>query len=55
MEQTVDATRYGTQTYARIRNMGAERVVVVPLVRGTRQVSEIVVLSIDGCCGRLGN
>lgn len=29
-----------------------ERVVVV---RGTRQVSEIIVLSIDGGCGRLGN
>lgn len=25
MEQTVDATRYGTQTCAHLRNMGAER------------------------------
>lgn len=49
MERTVDATRYGTQTCAHLRN---ERVMVV---RGTRQVSEIIVLSIDGCCGRLGN
>lgn len=54
MEQTVDATRYGTQTCAHLgtKHGRGERVVVV---RGTRQVSEIIVLSIDGCCGRLGN